>query len=109
MIFLIGNYYSNIVQGVTTVSDTRFLKRWEKSRKKGLAFYLAGYVITLPLACVFTKMICEYVIYKDLFRPFRIGDYIGLLLFIILCLLLGLRNWNHSERRYNAQMDAVNK
>lgn len=83
------------------MSDLRFAVKWEKASRRGLALYLLGFAIFMPLAGVAGKLFGEYLFYKALFRRFNAIDYIGLLILLIAGILIGIYCWRQNEKRYN--------
>jgi hypothetical protein len=90
------------------MKEAKFIKKWEKTRRRGAALYILECAVLTPAAGVVGKIIGEYIAYGIFFRPFETSDYIGLVFLCAVSVLMGLYLWKHNENRYKKVTGGVN-
>jgi len=84
--------------------DLRLIGIWKKLRRVGVLFYIFGCTSLIPIACLITKELAEYISTGVLFRHFEGQVYSGLILIGLLSIFIGIYSWVNNERRYERLM-----
>ncbi len=76
----------------------RFIRKWEKGRKKGKIFYVLSYCIIMGSSMLVGSVISNYLITGDFFDTFNLTSMLG---GVIGGAIGGYIRWNLNEEKYS--------
>lgn len=82
------------------MKDLKFIRSWEKTRRRGKMLYILVSTVLLLACSVIGKIIGDYVALGVIARPFHWPDMIALAFLFFFFILMTARVWNKNEERY---------